>query len=109
MNDEVYYSRVADELIQLPPIAGLWAKAFAECDGKEPAARALYLRLRVAQLIDVDKKQFDADKRQLEREKVERLNNTDGSPSIPKFLLFTIGASFAFSIVFLLYKAFGSG
>ena len=50
MNDERLYARVVEELKASGPLPGLWAKAFAESNGIEAAARATYLRLRVAQL-----------------------------------------------------------
>jgi hypothetical protein len=51
MNDEVFYAEVARELQEKPPIPGLWAKCYAECNGDEPKAKAMYLRLRADQLI----------------------------------------------------------
>ena len=60
MDDEAFYSQVAQELQQRGPAPGLWAKAFAESDGGESRARALYLRLRVAQLrADHEKAEAD--------------------------------------------------
>lgn len=50
MADERLYAKVVEELKQSGPIPGLWAKAFAECNGNEVEAKAMYLRLRVAQL-----------------------------------------------------------
>jgi len=52
MNDENLYARVVEELSTQGPVRGLWAKAYAESNGNHEAARALYLRLRVAQLAD---------------------------------------------------------
>jgi hypothetical protein len=50
MSDERLYARVVEELRAAGPTAGLWAKAFAESGGDDRAAKAAYLRLRVAQL-----------------------------------------------------------
>jgi hypothetical protein len=50
MDDERLYSIVVKELKSNGPIPGLWAKAFAEANGIESQAKALYLRYRVAQL-----------------------------------------------------------
>ena len=50
MSDENLYARVVEELSTQGPVRGLWAKAYAESNGNHEAARALYLRLRVAQL-----------------------------------------------------------
>ncbi|MFM2006344.1 MAG: hypothetical protein RLZZ09_1999 [Pseudomonadota bacterium] len=55
MNDEHLYEQVAEELSQNGPHAGLWAKAFAESDGVESKAKALYLRYRVEQLAKVER------------------------------------------------------
>ena len=54
MDDEGLYGKVAEELIRHGPNAGLWAMTFAECDGDQTKAKALYLRLRVAQLRNVE-------------------------------------------------------
>ena len=52
MSDENLYARVVEELSTQGPVRGLWAKAYAETNGNQEAARALYLRLRVTQLAD---------------------------------------------------------
>jgi hypothetical protein len=62
MNDEHLYAEVADELRNHGPVAGLWAKAFAESNGVESEAKALYLRYRVAQLAEAERKVFEAQK-----------------------------------------------
>ena len=49
--DEAAYAKVVEELQKSGPIPALWAKAFAESNGDETASKALYLRLRVAQLL----------------------------------------------------------
>jgi len=50
MNDERFYAEVVLELRLRGPVAGLWAKAYAEANGNESQAKALYLRYRVEQL-----------------------------------------------------------
>ena len=45
---------MVQELAQQGPIPGLWAKAFSECDGNENRAKALYMKLRVGQLLALD-------------------------------------------------------
>jgi hypothetical protein len=55
MSDEHFYARVADELRRGGPISGLWAKAFAECNGDDSRSKALYLRLRVQQLKQAER------------------------------------------------------
>ena len=54
MKDERFYAQVADELSRASAIPGLWAKAFAESNGNEPQAKALYLRYRAKQLADAE-------------------------------------------------------
>ena len=50
-----YYDMVAAEITASSPIAGLWAKAYAEAEGNVAKARALYLQLRAQQLYDTAK------------------------------------------------------
>lgn len=54
MNDERLYAEVVQELRLRGPILGLWAKAYAEANGNEPQAKALYLRYRVEQLAQAE-------------------------------------------------------
>ena len=49
--DEAAYAKVLEELQRTGPVPALWAKAFAETNGDEKASKALYLRLRVAQVL----------------------------------------------------------
>ncbi|NNA04603.1 hypothetical protein [Pseudomonas lundensis] len=51
VNDERFYAIVAEELDRGTIIPGLRAKAFAEANGVENHAQALYLKYRVAQLV----------------------------------------------------------
>jgi hypothetical protein len=53
--DEAAYAKVIDELQRTGPVPALWAKAFAESNGDEKASKALYLRLRVAQVLKQQK------------------------------------------------------
>jgi hypothetical protein len=48
--DDKFYDEVARELQGKSIVAGLWTKAFAEMDGDDAKARALYIRYRVQQL-----------------------------------------------------------
>jgi hypothetical protein len=45
-----FYDAVAAELRERVLQPGLWTRAYAEADGNEPRARAIYIKLRVAQL-----------------------------------------------------------
>ena len=68
MSDERFYDEVARELQDRTLIAGLWTRAFAETNGDNDKARALYIRYRVAQLA-----QLELDKAQnMERERLEQ-------------------------------------
>jgi hypothetical protein len=50
MAKQEFFDAVAKELEQQHLDRGLWTKAFAEADGDDARARALYIRLRAAQL-----------------------------------------------------------
>lgn len=52
ISDEFFYEQVVRELECDGPRKGLWAKAYAEADGTESLARAIYMRLRAVQLIE---------------------------------------------------------
>lgn len=47
-----YYEEVAREMQEKPLSAGLWTKAYAEMEGDDAKARALYIKYRVAQLAE---------------------------------------------------------
>ena len=51
MDDEPFYEQVAAEVASGDVKPGLWAKAFAEAGGNDPAAKATYIRLRAGPLI----------------------------------------------------------
>jgi hypothetical protein len=51
-SDEKFYEAVVREIERHGPRKGLWAKAYAEAGGVDSAARAIYFKLRVAQLIE---------------------------------------------------------
>jgi len=63
MDDEAYYEIVAKEAAAGDIKPGLWAKAFAQAEGKTEPARAIYIRLRAKQLISEAKAQSKADAR----------------------------------------------
>ena len=48
--EEELYATAAAELDDGNRDEGLWAKCFAECDGDENKAKALYLKTRVGRL-----------------------------------------------------------
>ncbi len=52
MDDEKIYNAILDELHANGPRQGLWAKCFAEANGNENAAKALYFKYRAQQLAD---------------------------------------------------------
>lgn len=51
-DDNAFYDEVARELQEKSMIAGLWTKAYAEMEGDDAKARALYIKYRVAQLAE---------------------------------------------------------
>ncbi|QHC91344.1 hypothetical protein [Pseudomonas chlororaphis] len=63
VNDDSFYETVADELNKGTIIPGLRAKAFAEANGVETLAQALYLKYRVAQLVqqELDQRRTQAE------------------------------------------------
>ena len=52
MDDEYFYELVATELKAGQRKDGLWLKALTEAEGKGDKAEALYVKNRVAQLIE---------------------------------------------------------
>lgn len=64
MDNEAFYEQVAGEIESDAMKPGIWARAFAETDGENDRAKALYIRLRVAQLVSA---------REVELEDVSRL------------------------------------
>src|SRR2546430_11845720 len=51
MDDEIFNEHVAAEIAGGHVKAGLWAKAFAQAGGNETPTKAIYIRLRVDQLL----------------------------------------------------------
>jgi hypothetical protein len=50
MNEDAFYEQVGKEIEANNLQTGLWTRAFAEADGDENRAKAIYIKLRVAQL-----------------------------------------------------------
>jgi len=50
MNDDVFYDEVAKEMQENRLVPGVWTRAFAEADGDENRAKAIYIKLRVSKL-----------------------------------------------------------
>ncbi len=48
--EDAFYDEVAKELETNKLIPGVWTRAFAEADGDENCAKAIYIKLRVAQM-----------------------------------------------------------
>lgn len=69
LDDEPFYEEVARELEVNEMKPGLWAKAFAEADGDEERVKAIYIRLRVAQLMSAR----EAELKELQRLEDERI------------------------------------
>jgi hypothetical protein len=52
MNENVFYDIVAQELQAQTMVPGVWTRAFSEAGGQLERARALYIKHRVAQLAE---------------------------------------------------------
>ncbi len=52
VNDDVFYDEVAKEMETNNLLPGVWTRAFAEADGDENRAKAIYIKRRVAQLAE---------------------------------------------------------
>lgn len=63
MNDDAFYDEVAKEMQENRMIPGVWTRAFAEADGDENRAKAIYIKRRVAQLAENSKQQHEEAKR----------------------------------------------
>ncbi len=50
MNDDEFYDEVAKEMQENRLVLGVWTRAFAEADGDENRAKAIYIKLRVGQM-----------------------------------------------------------
>jgi hypothetical protein len=77
MDSERFYAMVADELRTAGPITGLWAKAFADSEGNESKAKALYLRYRAEQLATVESSAILARQEAREAEHVAELQREE--------------------------------
>lgn len=67
MNDQRLYAKVAEELRKHGPNEGLWAKAFAESNGVESRAKALYLRYRVQQIAETEQHEMLSEKARIRK------------------------------------------
>jgi uncharacterized membrane protein YhaH (DUF805 family) len=54
--DDEFYNRVAIEMQEKRMVPGVWARAFSDADGDENRAKAIYIKLRVSQLVDSDRR-----------------------------------------------------
>ena len=60
--DDKFYDEVARELQEKSIVAGLWTKAYAEMDGDDARARALYIKYRVAQLKETKRRRLEEER-----------------------------------------------
>ncbi len=67
MANKRYYEVVAEELQRRFIRPGLWTEAVAETGGEGDAARAFYIRLRVAELIRIEHEEDACAKAEMER------------------------------------------
>ena len=68
--DDRLFDQVANELKAKSLIPGLWTKAFAEVNGDEAKAQALYIRYRVQQLQNEKQVQAEREHDREQRDKV---------------------------------------
>lgn len=79
-NDDWYYETVAAELQNQQMKPGLWAKAYAQTEGDEARTLAVYIQLRVDQLVSDEKvdaikqRKLQQDKFRLEAEAKHRMS-----------------------------------
>lgn len=52
VNEDALYEQVAEEIESDHLVRGVWIRAFAEADGDENRAKAIYIKTRVAQLLE---------------------------------------------------------
>lgn len=111
-SDERFYEAVVREIETQGPRKGLWAKAYAEAGGSEAAARAIYIRLRAAQLMK--EQQLDTIEKERARRATERTRRKEPPPFAerdPRFLdpdsMSPTSKRFAvaFALVFLIVMA----
>jgi len=74
--DDKFYDEVACEMQEKQLIAGLWTKAFAEMEGDDAKARALYIKYRVAKLKEERDAHIKFQKEEEERKKEEARNQS---------------------------------
>lgn len=55
MKDDRFYEIVAEEIERQSLVPGLWTRSYAEADGNEARAKAIYIRYRVAELAKAEK------------------------------------------------------
>lgn len=77
MSDQRYYEIVAQELQDRVLRPGLWTRAVAETGDEESAARALYIRFRVAELMQQEQAEriradAEAQRRAAEEERADQ-------------------------------------
>jgi DNA-directed RNA polymerase subunit M/transcription elongation factor TFIIS len=86
VGDDKFYDEVARELQGIPPIPGLWTKAYAEMGGDDAKARALYIKYRVANLKEEERNA----RIKLQREEEERKKEETRDRATMKLRLMTI-------------------
>jgi len=110
-SDEALCGAVVRELERDGPRKGLWAKAYTEAVGNEPAARAIYMKLRVAQLAEELQRVADAEERArqnaLATAAEEQQRQADAHPdTIANNRL--VGAGVFFLVAFIAVLIFGA-
>lgn len=66
-DDDKFYDEVAKELESKKLVSGMWTRAFAEADGDENRAKAIYIKRRVAELAEICRQQLEEAKLRAEQ------------------------------------------
>lgn len=76
---DAFYDEVAKEMQEDRLIPGVWTRAFAEADGDENRAKAIYIKTRVAQLLEQEREQLTQEERVVEQKRLADVKNIEKS------------------------------
>jgi len=74
-NGDVFYDEVAKEMQENRMVQGVWARAFAEADGDENRAKAIYIKLRIAQLMGDRVRDIQEERQKLKKDRRQGLRS----------------------------------
>jgi hypothetical protein len=114
LDDEVFYERVIEELRRGEKREGLWAKALTEALNDAGIAQSLYMKWRVAQLVDEAHR--DAARKHGDTEATIQMSATAGDKRFPvgPVVLWALAAWFTWDVItgaeaYQKYPAFNLG